>query len=147
MKRILLACALLMTWSLQLTMAQNAKQEIKQTIDDMIAASLDKDLDKSMSYWDSSPAFTYIADGQQYDYQQLKDMYANFLANVENNEIIEQHITVREIGKYKAICTWSGTEKVKMKGQDAIESNWLSTLVMENKKGGWVILHGHTSHY
>ncbi|MBR8535587.1 nuclear transport factor 2 family protein [Carboxylicivirga sediminis] len=147
MKRILLISTLLIGWGIHVAYAQSAEQEIKQTIEDMIQAGLDKDVDKTLSYWDQSPSFTFIADGHQYDFMAFKDMYTDFLNKVESQEVTENKLTVKEIGKYKALCIWTGTEKVKMKEQEPFESKWISTLLMENKKGGWVILHGHTSHF
>lgn len=147
MKSAMLVCVFLLSWGLQVSQGQNAENEIKKTIADMIQAGVSKDLDKTMSYWDNSSSFVYIADGKQYNYQQFKEMYIGFLENVENNEVTESDVTVKEIGKYKALCVWTGAETVKMKDQSTIKTKWISTLVMENKKGGWIILHGHTSHY
>ncbi len=147
MKPVMLVCALLFSLSISFAYAQNTEKEITETINDMIEAGLSKDLDKAMAFWDNSPSFNYIADGQQFNYSQLKEMYKGFLDNVETYEVTESKVTVKEIGKYKALCIWTGAEKVKMKDQDPIEPKWISTLVMENKKGGWIILHGHTSHF
>ncbi|WP_439182800.1 nuclear transport factor 2 family protein [Carboxylicivirga taeanensis] len=147
MKTAVLLAIIFLSWNLPVTYGQSAEKEINATINDMIQASLSKDLEKTLSYWDNSASFSYIADGEHFTYAQFKEMYQEFLASVESSEISESHVKVREIGKYKAICIWNGREKVTMKNQSPIESNWISTLVMENKKGGWVILHGHTSHF
>ena len=131
----------------QNTVAQQMQKEVESTIESFIKCSEEKDLDKAMKYWLNSEDFVYIADGQELGIQQLRKLTEDFFANVEKQEIIEHSITVKSLGEYKACCIWRGTERIKMKEQEPIESSWVSTLIMENKKGGWVIIHGHTSHF
>ncbi len=127
--------------------SQNMQKEIEDSIDAMIKCSMEKDIDKSMSFWLDSKDFLYISDGQEYDISQLRNLLKEFWVNLEKQEVLENSIEVTPLGKYKALCVWKGSESIKMKDSEAFESNWISTLIMENKKGGWVILHGHTSHF
>lgn len=121
-------------------------KEIKMTIDAMIKCTQDKDFEGVMSFWEDSNDFVYIADGNEVNMESLRGMFKGYLDNLETVDVLQQSLIVHPIGKHKAYCIWKGTEKVKMIGKDAIESSWVSTLIMENKKGGWKIVHGHTSH-
>lgn len=123
------------------------QKEVEETIESLVQASLDGDVDKSMAFWLDNEAFTYIADGHTFNYDALMNLYADYLSKRERVTITEQSVTVKPLGKYQALCLWRGTEKVKMINQDETVVNWISTFIMENKKGGWVIVHGHTSHY
>ncbi|TRX72383.1 nuclear transport factor 2 family protein [Carboxylicivirga sp. M1479] len=129
--------------------AQTAQmqKEVESTIESMIKCTQDSDLQKLMSFWHNGDDFTYIADGKTFSYEELQNLLNDYLLNKESIEVLKQTISVHALAQYKALCIWEGTEKVKMKDQEAVVMNWISTLVLENKKGGWVIIHGHTSHY
>ena len=147
MKKNVFYLAIVLLLSSQIICAQNMQKEIENTIEAMIKCSIDKDLEKSMSFWLDSEDFVLITDGHITNFAQLKEMLKQFWANLEKQEVLKNSVQVTPLSKYKALCVWKGTESIKMKDSEAIESNWISTLVMENKKGGWVILHGHTSHF
>ncbi len=149
MKLLAIYLAMLSLLLLQSLQAQNTQvqKEVEKTIQSLVEYSVDKNLDKSMSFWSDSDDFTYIADGKQLNFTELKQVYSDYFQNREQVKIISQSYTVHAINQYNAICIWEGTEKVKMKDQDETVVNWIATLIMENKKGGWVITHGHTSHF
>ncbi|MCU4165459.1 YybH family protein [Carboxylicivirga caseinilyticus] len=133
--------------SSQIVLSQNMQKEIESTIESIMQSSMDKDIDKSMSFWNNSDDFLLIVDGHEYNITQLREMYENFLGNMEKQEVLKNSVEVTPLGKYIALCIWKGTESIKMKDSETVEANWISTLIMENKKGGWVIIHGHTTHY
>ncbi|GEM_PF-5399904 len=121
--------------------------EIESTIKAFTESVIDKDIDKLMSYWLDHEDFMYTADGKIFTYEDLHKAMDEFCANTEKVIITNQTIKVTPLANKKALCTWQGSENLKMKEKEAVDINWISTFVMENKKGGWVILHGHTSHY
>nr|WP_319400484.1 nuclear transport factor 2 family protein [uncultured Carboxylicivirga sp.] len=133
--------------SSQTILSQNMQKEIEDTIEAMIKSSMQKDLNKSMSFWLDSDDFVLITDGHVTNYAQLREMLEQFWANMEKQEVLKNTVQVTPLDKYKALCIWKGTESIKMKDGVAFESNWISTLIMDNKKGGWVIIHAHTSHF
>ncbi|WP_430816807.1 nuclear transport factor 2 family protein [Carboxylicivirga sp. RSCT41] len=138
------------TLSLFLSIAcysQNLQAEIESTINDFTQSFLNEDYEKSLSYWNSSNDIVYIAGNKTYNTEQLHTLYKYLSENIESIEILEQSVKATPISPYRALCIWQGKEKVKMKDHEVVESNWISTLLMENKKGGWVILHCHTTHF
>ncbi|MCG8579403.1 MAG: nuclear transport factor 2 family protein [Bacteroidales bacterium] len=146
MKSLLTAITLSILFPL-CSIAQNIQAEIESTIKVFTESFLNEDYEKSMSYWNNSDDIVYISDDRTYNTKELRSLYEFMSENIESLEILEQTIKTTSIGQYKALCIWQGKEKIKMKDREAIESNWISTFIMENKKGRWIILHGHTTHY
>ncbi|WP_430817942.1 YybH family protein [Carboxylicivirga sp. N1E11] len=123
------------------------QREIEASIKAMMKCAAEKDIEGCMAYWSNSKDFVFIADGEEMDIEALKAFYHDFFNSLEHHEVIKHSVEVWPLGKYKAYCIWRGAERYTMKGQASVTSHWVSTLIMENKKGGWVILHGHSSHF
>ncbi|MCU4157084.1 nuclear transport factor 2 family protein [Carboxylicivirga sp. A043] len=147
MKPLLLSLTFILSLSFVGGQAQNEQQEVESTMLTFIQCFLDKDHTMMMTFWNKSDDIVCIVDNKTYNTEQLSELYTYYFESIESVEILEQSFKVTPLGKYKALCIWQGKEKIKMKGHEQIESSWNSSLVMENKKGGWVIIHCHTSHY
>lgn len=148
MKSLIVMLAIIIQ-TLTLNMQAQSSQlqnEIKTTIEALMQCSIEKDFEKAISYWHNGDQFRFISDGESLSYEDLKHLYKDFFHNLEYIKVLENKVTTYPLSNYKALCIWEGIEKYKMIDSEELESKWISSLVMENKKGKWIILHAHTSH-
>ncbi len=123
------------------------KEEVLQFIDDLVEFTSQKNTDELMKLFNNSEDFKLIsAPDEVFGYDQLRDLYLFLFSQLEEQKIIESTTTVYPLSNTSALCIWGGLEQMKMKDQDAIQSEWISTMLLEKQGECWVIAHMHNSH-
>ncbi|MCG8579404.1 MAG: hypothetical protein MI866_05785 [Bacteroidales bacterium] len=121
--------------------------EIEKTIDSLMYYTINKDLNKVISFYDSSEDFIYISDGNPITFRQVKESYANFFSQVDFIRDYHGISSIFILNPKQLHCIWHGYEKVKLHNQYVTEARWTSSVLFEKRSGKWIIIQVHTSHY
>ena len=142
---ILFSCGQQSTKPMTEDQKEKVKEEINPVITQLFEYVYQANFAKYLSFWDSTE-FTYIMNGQQFDFKSFKEINTQFWSGLEYQKINTLSDKFIIINQESVIYTIIGNTEAKFKNGDILKIDpYAASLLLKKVDGLWKIQHSHGS--